>query len=85
MSDVQIIKDSQNYKISHLSENKTFSFTEDKQMKQTFKISPSVDQGDIVISDDFLICIANLDVLTDLNIPSIFVQVVEKDKWKKMS
>lgn len=83
MIEADIRKENKQYKISNLTENKSFCFSEDKQINYSPIIGPY--EGDIVISDDFLICIANLDVLSDLNIPAIFVQVVKQNNWKKLS
>jgi hypothetical protein len=83
MSDVHIQKEEKDYRISHLHESKQFSFIEDRDFDKGLKMT--LQDGDILIDGTFMICIANLDILTELNIPSIFLQIVTQDKWTKLN
>lgn len=73
--------DSEEYKISSLEEVLDCRFKYDNEYQKTFKIHP--DDRDIVIDDTFLIAIINLDVCSDLNIPTVFLSLVTRDSWIK--
>jgi hypothetical protein len=45
------------------------------------KIQPDT-QRDIIIKDNFLFAIINIDLATELNLPAIFVEYVNKEQWK---
>ena len=39
-------------------------------------------ENDIIIEKDFIFALINFEVLTDLNIPSISLNVITKNNWK---
>ena len=82
MSDVVIKREDKDYKLTHLNEIKDFKFIGDKDYVNSVKLVPTHEE--LVINSEFFISIANLDILSELNIPSIFAQVVTQDKWIKI-
>jgi hypothetical protein len=81
MNDVKLQKDDQTYKISMLNENIKMNFRHDESFITSFITSRNND--DILIKDTFLFAIINLDILSELHIPSIFTMIVEQNNWKK--
>ena len=66
-------------KISHLDEIININSNPDIDYNQSFLIFPNNDE--IVIKKDFLMAFINLDVLSELNIPAVFVAVIEQNQW----
>ena len=82
MRDVVIKREDTDYKISHLDEFENFGFGFDSQYKNSFKIQPDLTK-DILINKTFFIAIINLDILSELNIPAIFVSTIKESLWLK--
>lgn len=82
MSDVIIKKEEKDYKMTYLDELRDFKFIGDKDYSNSVKLTPTSEE--LVINSTFFISIANLDILSELNIPSIFTQIVTQDKWIKI-
>lgn len=79
MNDVIIKKDEENFRIGNLEEYIKISFNHDPMFENSFKVTP--ESNDFIIKDDFLLAIINLDILTDLNIPTTFLQIISKKYW----
>jgi hypothetical protein len=82
MSDVVIKKNSENYNISLIEEYKNFKLLPDK----LYSISPNLrpHASDILIQDTFLVSIVNLKLISELGIPSMYIQLVHPEMWTKI-
>ena len=83
MSDVIIKKEDHPemfYKISYIDEMINLEMNTGSSMPG-LNIQPI--KSDIIIQDSFLLAIINLDILSEVNIPSIYLTVVEKEQFTK--
>ncbi len=67
------------YKMSNLDEFKNLNFTYDIDYYRSIKLTN--DSSDIIIKNKFLISIVNIEVLADMNIPSLYLQIVNQENW----
>ena len=78
--DIIIKKDDKEFKLNYIEENIKINFKVDPNNDINFKI-PNQESNDIIIKNNFLIGIVNIDVLSNLSIPSILLFYVTKDQW----
>ena len=82
-SDISVKKDDETYYIHKIKQSCEMTFFYDIDFNNNFntyfKIEPL--QSDIVVKNDFLIAIINYDLLTEYNIPAVFLSIINKDKW----
>lgn len=76
-----IKKENVQFKLSLLDEFKNFELKHDSNYKNGFNLKP--EKEEILIKENFLMAIINFDVLSELNIPSIFIAKIEKSNWIK--
>ena len=80
--DLKMIKNNKNFKICNIEEDIKIKFNYDSNQELGFKINQP-EKNDIIIKDNFLIAIVNIDILTNLSIPSILLFYITKENWIK--
>lgn len=96
LADVKLIKRSQNsYNDEDIQDedemNKELSINKfyqsfdiqvgfDNSYNKNFQFAPK--DHDIVIQNDFIFALINLEVLSELNIPSVSFNIISKDNWR---
>ena len=78
--DLKMIKNNKNFKICNIEEDIKIKFNYDSNQELGFKINQP-EKNDIIIKDNFLIAIVNIDILTNLSIPSILLFYITKENW----
>ncbi len=83
LSDIKIKKDDIDYGVNYIKQTCEMKFFYDTDFNNNFntyfKVEPL--QSDIVFTDDFLLAVVNYDLVSEYNIPAVFLSVVTKDKW----
>ena len=82
--DLKMIKNNKNFKICNIEEDIKIKFNYDSNQELGFKINQP-EKNDIIIKDNFLIAIVNIDILTNLSIPSILLFYITKENWIKIN
>ena len=80
--DLKMIKDNKEFKVCNIEEDIKIKFNYDSNQELGFKINQP-EKNDIIIKDNFLIAIVNIDILTNLSIPSILLFYITKENWIK--
>jgi hypothetical protein len=83
LHEVKLSKDDTTYAVKHIKQSCEMTFYYDTDFNNNFntyfKVEPL--QADIVFTDDFLLAVVNYDLITEYNIPAVFLTVITKDKW----
>jgi hypothetical protein len=69
------------HKVHKFFQSFSIKIGHDITYNRNFVLNPS--ENEIVIKKDFVLALINLEVLSDLNIPSISFNIISRNNWKK--
>jgi len=81
LNKIEILKDSQVQDIESIEQYMEIELKYDKCYTNGLKLRPTI--NDIVINKSFLFSAINLDVLSEMNIPTIFTSIIEESSFIK--
>ncbi len=82
-SGVKLSKDDTTFAVDNIKQTCEMKFFYDTDFNNNFntyfKVEPL--QSDIVFTEDLLLAVVNYDLITEYNIPAVFLTLITKDKW----